>query len=150
MHDAAIAWVDGEGDLAIATDDLLIDNTLTNQVIISLFTDRAVADYELDRDQLNRGWWGDSFSDSPWGSRLWLIAREKSMDSVLDRAKAYATEALQWMIKDGLITALDVIARRESLRNDQVKDHLFLDIYMLLPTGAKEQRTLRMELTNAV
>ncbi|WP_324606427.1 phage GP46 family protein [Xenorhabdus nematophila] len=68
------------------------------------FTDRRA----LDSDELpagagtdRRGWWGDTFNTRSIGSRLWLLAREKQLSAVLHRAKAYADEALAWLIDDG-------------------------------------------------
>ena len=78
MTDIAIVWVNGRGNIQQAGIDMLTDDSLTTEVIISLFTDRRA----LDSDDLpggdsdRRGWWGDSYRDRPIGSRLWLLSRE--------------------------------------------------------------------------
>ena len=84
-------------------------------VVISLFTDRrAKAGDPIPDGVLNRrGWWGDSFPDvagDQIGSRLWMLAREKQLPSVLARAREYALEALQWLIDDGIARAVNVTA----------------------------------------
>lgn len=142
MKDAAIIWIDGSGDLHVSDEDLLIDDSLTNYAIISLFTDRQVEPEELEDGQTQRGWWGDSYSDKPWGSRLWLIAREKSLQSVADDAEDYAYEALNWMIDDTLIDSVVATATRESSQNSAVKDILHLNI-LLMPSDGQPQRTLK-------
>lgn len=142
MKDVAIIWVDGGGNISVDGEDLLADDSLTNTVIISLFTDRAVNDDELSADQKNAGWWGDSFSDEPWGSRLWLLAREKSLQSVVDDAEDYAYEALQWLIDDHYLDSVVITASRESSQNNAVKDMLHLNIQLLLPNG-EPQRALK-------
>lgn len=142
MKDAAIIWIDGFGNLSVDGEDLLIDDSLTNAVIISLFTDRAVSDDELRDDQSNAGWWGDSFSDSPWGSRLWLLAREKSLQSVADDAEDYAYESLNWMIDDEFVDSIVATATRESSQNNAVKDVLHLNLEFHLPDG-QPQRTVK-------
>lgn len=94
-------------DLALSGYDLTTEDGLRTAVIISLFTDRrAEADDEIpDGSDDRRGWWAGSL-----GSRLWLLARAKEMPDTLARARAYAIEALQWLIDDDVATAVDVTA----------------------------------------
>lgn len=107
-------------DLAVtATGQIARDDGLRTAVLLSLFLDaRAGAEDPLpdaspqgaaDR----RGWVGDALaSDSTdrFGSRLWLLSREKQTEGVRARAEIYAREALAWLVTDGLATALDVTA----------------------------------------
>lgn len=99
MTDLAFVWNNGRGNIAQDGTDMLTDDSLTSDVIISLYTDRRA----LDSDEIpggdtdRRGWWGDSFRPRPIGSRLWLLSREKTLQSVLDRAAEYALEALLWL-----------------------------------------------------
>lgn len=71
---------------------------LSQLVLISLFTDkRAVSGDVLPSGGSDkRGWIGDSFGDA-WGSKLWLLQREKLTSEVRNRAVAYAKDALNWM-----------------------------------------------------
>lgn len=143
MIDVALIWVNGKGDITVDGEDFVIDESLTNSVIVSLFTDCAVEDDELEKDQINRGWWGDSYSDSPWGSKLWTLARSKSLQSVADDAEDFAYEALDWMLNENLIDSLVVKATRESTRNSNVKDMLHLNI-QLSPSDGSPQRELKI------
>ena len=102
-------------DWAIAGAGLQEDAGLETAVMISLFTDRrsenddALPGAKDDR----RGWWADQFLDvagDKIGSRLWLLAREKQMPSVLVRTQEYAQEALAWLIEDGIARAVNVTA----------------------------------------
>ena len=99
-------------DLAIADGDLVADEGLETAVLLSLYTDRrALAEDELPDDGTDRrGWWCDAYSDRPQGSRLWLLWREKELDRVLRRAEEYASEALEWLIDDGIASAVEVEA----------------------------------------
>ncbi|CCW29966.1 putative bacteriophage protein [Xenorhabdus nematophila F1] len=113
MNDIALQWQVNGADIVIDHADILLDNSLSTTVIISLFTDRRA----LDSDELpagagtdRRGWWGDTFNTRSIGSRLWLLAREKQLSAVLHRAKAYADEALAWLIDDGHVKKIDVTA----------------------------------------
>jgi phage gp46-like protein len=108
-------------DTGLDGSSLSTDSGLETAVVISLFTDRrAESDDTLpgwsgDR----RGWWADVYSEyenDRIGSRLWLLAREKTLPAVLERAKEYAREALAWMIEDGLAAEIHVEAERG--RND--------------------------------
>lgn len=94
-------------DLALIGYDLAKEDGLRTAVIVSLFSDRrAEADDEIpDGSDDRRGWWFGTI-----GSRLWLLARAKEMPDTLARARAYAIEALQWLIDDGVATAVEVTA----------------------------------------
>ena len=130
MSDLALTWVDGHGDLVVINDELMLDDSLTTAIVISLFTDLRVGD--------ERGWWGDDFGDDNThrtGSKLWLLGREKQLQSVLDDAQTYATQALSWLIDDKLVIDYQVVA---STPNAQV---LLLTIIVTLPDGSKDQLT---------
>ena len=90
------------------------DDGLATAVIISLWTDRqANADDPLPAGSDRRGWWGDELSPTTGdqiGSRLWLNDSAKQLAAVLVQDRAYATEALQWLIDDGVASAVDVVA----------------------------------------
>jgi phage gp46-like protein len=105
------------GDISRDGADLVTDSGLETAVFISLFTDRrAEEDDELPGNKKDRrGWWADAFSEienDQYGSRLWLLAREKTLASTLERAKEYAREALAWMIEDGVASKITVEAER--------------------------------------
>ena len=100
-------------DVLIDGPDLLADRGFRTAIIISLFTDRLVTSDEIIPDGTNnkRGWWADTFADVDGdliGSRLWLLNREKQIDQVLNTAKEYAFESLQWMINDGVVSQIEV------------------------------------------
>lgn len=99
-------------DLAIEGGDLVTDMTLETAVLLSLYTDRrALAEDVLPDDGTDRrGWWCDAYSDRLQGSRLWLLSREKDLDRVLRRAEEYASEALQWLLDDGIAADIEVEA----------------------------------------
>jgi phage gp46-like protein len=113
MSDLALIWNVWSADFGLAADDLAIDDGLETSVILSLFTDRraeesdTLPDFQTDR----RGWWGDDYpvaGRDRIGSRLWLLSREKELQSVVDRAVEYAREALQWLIDDRVADKVDV------------------------------------------
>lgn len=112
-------------DLSLASGDVRGDSTLYTAVIVSLFTDRVAEPYEeLPSGETDRkGWWGDFLDDSEarisggsvafirprkLGSRLWLLRREIQHQKIVARAEQYASEALQWMIEDKLVSAVSV------------------------------------------
>lgn len=101
-------------DLALVNGDLATDSGLETATILSLFTDRrALPEDELpDGGTDRRGWWADAYSGRPFGSRLWLLWREKELDDVLRRAREYTEEALAWMVEDGVASAVEVEAER--------------------------------------
>lgn len=105
----------GRGDLSFDGNqaDLETDEGLETAVIISLFSDRRAGDDEELPSGVGskRGWWGDSLADvggDQIGSKLWLLCREKRLNSVRLRAEQYIREALQWMIDTKIATKIDV------------------------------------------
>jgi phage gp46-like protein len=109
----ALSWNDGVGaaDLALnATGALAGDDALQTAVVLSLFTDaRARPDDGAEGDR--RGWVGDAFSpEDRYGSRLWLLRREKQTEETRRRAEDYANEALAWLVEAGLATSVSVSA----------------------------------------
>lgn len=105
-------------DLDLEDGDLATDEGLQTAVILSLFTDRRAEDEDAlpDGGTDRRGWWADAYSETPHGSRLWLLHREKELDEVLRRAQAYAEEALAWLLEDEV--AESVVVEAEHLRRD--------------------------------
>lgn len=77
-------------------------NTVSALVLISLFTDSRAEESDTLPDASNdlRGWPGDTFYDAPWGSKLWLLYREKLTTDVRNLAVKYAEDALAWMLVD--------------------------------------------------
>lgn len=103
--DIAVAFKNMAGDIHVEGGDLASDGSLRTAVVLSLFLDaRAKDDDEIpDGSADRRGWWADAYGQLPdsFGSRLWLLSREKQLASVLARAKEYAEEALAWLVTDG-------------------------------------------------
>lgn len=112
----------GEFDLAIdqATGDFAREDTLTTAVMLSLMCDRLAEAHEVPAGEDRRGWWADAFAavnqdavkaDS-FGSRLWLLAREKQTPETEQRLREYIAEALQWLVDDELAEDLVVTVFR--------------------------------------
>jgi phage gp46-like protein len=102
-------------DCLLESPGLAADYGLETAVIISLFTDRRAepGDTIPDGTDHRRGWWGDAFPDADGdliGSRLWLLSREKQLQSVVNLARGYALEALQWLVDDGVARRVEVDA----------------------------------------
>lgn len=99
--------LDGRGDL-------VAEDTLTTAVVLSLLCDRTAQPHEVDVGGDRRGWWADAFAAvatvdaarDQFGSRLWLLMREKQLPETQRRLRAYIEEALQWLVDDGLATGV--------------------------------------------
>lgn len=107
--DAALIWDQVKADIALSGGDLLADNGLATAVIISLCSDaRAEFSDELPAGVTERrGWWG---GDKDFGSKLWLLTREKTTARTAARAREYVQKALQWLIDDGIAQSVEVTA----------------------------------------
>ena len=100
-------------DLTISGGELLVEDGLQTAIILSLFSDsRALDDDVLPSfNSDKRGWWGDSYADisgDRFGSRLWLLSRERQLPEVIAKVKIYADEALQWLIDDVVVNSFSV------------------------------------------
>lgn len=110
----------GAFDLSLNKNDLVGDDSLGTEVMVSLFTDVRAEKDELPPEYADpRGWWADVLlalrgDEQGTGSKLWLLRRQKQLESVLVRAEAYARSALQWLIDEGLASAVEVTAENPS------------------------------------
>lgn len=101
------------------TADLVHEDTLTTAVMLSLLCDRTAQAHEVDAGTDRRGWWADAYAREQaqdaardgadaFGSRLWLLAREKQVPETQQRLRAYVHEALQWLVDDGMALGQEV------------------------------------------
>lgn len=92
-----------------------LEASFIRAVTISLYTwRRAETDDPLD-DEERFGWWGDSYPDivdDRIGSRLWLLRRVKLTPQTQRDAEVYAREALQWLLDDGEVTAIEIASEK--------------------------------------
>ena len=135
MADVRITLSQEGGDLSLLGLDLERDDGLESAVIVSLFTDARCRPEELPLGEPDRrGYWADAYAmqeGDQTGSLLWLLRREKTINAVLNRARDYARQALQWMIDDRVAAAVEVNA--EYLRRGVMG--LAVSIYR--PTGQR-------------
>lgn len=133
--DARLEWNTDHADLALFGPDLATDEGLDTAVILSLFLDaRADAGDGLADGEDPRGWWGDTFAEhagDQTGSKLWLLGREKWLNSVALRAKDYAAAALAWLVDDGIAASVDVQTEMPE------PGRLYLAIEIHRPTGGQ-------------
>lgn len=110
--DILIQWdnTNTRGDWVLADGDLQTGGDLETACLVSLFTDkRATPDFTpTDGTTDRRGWWGDLYRDEPLGSNLWQLDRAKKTRDTLGLARRYASDALQWLVTDGVAAAVDV------------------------------------------
>lgn len=94
-----------------AAADLSREESLVTAMILSLMCDRTAQASEVEAGGDRRGWWADAFAEDGdrFGSRLWLLEREKQTEQTLQRARSYIREALYWLLDDGLATAMSVV-----------------------------------------
>jgi phage gp46-like protein len=147
MTDIALSYAPDllAADLLLEGARLASEDGLATAIILSLFSDRrARPDDRLpDRESDRRGWWGDAFppavaaGDDRIGSRLWLLHREKSTDETLERAKDYISEALQWLIDDGIAASIEIEAEWVEPRGPAGR--LDMTIGVVRPSGLRER-----------
>jgi phage gp46-like protein len=125
--DVLLDVIGGELDVALdQAGDLQSDEGMRTAVALSLLSDRrALPDDELPGGGTDRrGWWADALADrqdDQFGSRLWLLGREKDLASVRDRAETYARESLEWLLEDKVAADLEVTATTVSNDTLQIR-----------------------------
>ena len=115
------------GDLALADGLLAADDSLHTAVLHSLFT--------YARAEGRHGWWGEllgSAANDRYGSKLWLLRREKQTEETRLRAREYAEEALAWLVTDGIASSVVVAASYPR------RGVLFLEVTITLTSSASE------------
>lgn len=97
-------------DLGTANADPLV-----RAVMLSLFTWRRAAVEDVEPGESRLGWCGDTLAPVAGdriGSRLWLLARRNVTAETMQKAREYASEALQWLIDDGVASTIETAAAR--------------------------------------
>jgi phage gp46-like protein len=112
MSDIATIWNVTYGDWELSGADLASGQDLYTSMLISLATDAQAAPDDVIPGGAGdpRGWWGDAYADKPIGSKIWLLPRTQSQQT-LTSAKKAVLDALQWLIDDGVVASFDVITQ---------------------------------------
>lgn len=116
MNDIALVFDNetGQADVEISENDLLADDGLRTAVLLSLFCDRRAGEGDaLFEGTDRRGWWADGIpvvAGDLWGSRLWLLDRSTNTAVTFAQAEGFALEALQWLVDDGIASAVRAAA----------------------------------------
>lgn len=101
-------------DINIVSGLLETDEGFETAVAISLFTDARATVEELVEAGLPqndpRGYWVDTYVEEPSRrfaqSKLWLLSRALREDATLRRAELYGSQALKWMVDDGVASKI--------------------------------------------
>lgn len=106
-------------DLRVVSGAFELDSTIRTAVEISLLSYARAQDGDPIPAGANaHGWWGDAYADQPgdsFGSRLWTLVGLAPAE-IIERAPGLAEEALQWLIDDGLVSAVAATATPHNTR----------------------------------
>ena len=110
------------------------DHGFETAVLLSLYTDRRVEASEVPKGASRGGWWGATFPKRAGdieGSRYWLLFAYGGVasDENRRRSEEYSTEALAWLIEDGLAAEISPTAAVIA------SDLIGVSIRFLLTTG---------------
>jgi phage gp46-like protein len=110
--DILVQWdnINTVGDWELAGGDLQTGQDLETACLVSLFTDKlATPDFRpTDGTSDRRGWWADPYNEQPLGSNLWQLERAHKTRDTLGLAQRYASDALQWLVTDGVARTVAV------------------------------------------
>jgi len=156
MTDLALVWnADAAAaDLLLGNGQLATDAGMRTAILISLFSDARAADDETlpEPGGDRRGWWGDAYArdDRPdagtardvnrIGSLLWLLSRSKITGQVLAQAKQACEEALAWLVRDGIASAVRVVVEAQVRPGQSTPDLMAIAVEIDRPGGPNRQR----------
>jgi phage gp46-like protein len=109
-----IIWQENGYDYDLRDGTVTTGDDLKSMVIYCLFTDARAGDDDALPPETSdqRGWPGDTYSDFNWGSRLWLLQREKLTAETVNRVRDYAKEALKPLVSYRYAKSYQVTTRR--------------------------------------
>ena len=136
MSDLALVKTENQDfDLAFDGQDIVLTDSLQNCIVISLLCHaREVVqnDAMANIDAVFGGWWADALEDFSTGSLMWTLHRQKCDALAVKNAEKLASEALKWLIEDG-------VAKDVTVKGQQVaKNRVDIEINVLKPDGSKE------------
>ena len=156
MTDLALVW-DADAmaaDLLLGSGRLASDDGMRTAILISLFTDARAADDETlpEAGSDRRGWWGDAYArevqpdagtardPNRIGSLLWLLSRSKITARTLAQATQACEEALAWLVRDGIASAVRVVIEAQVRPGQSTPDLMAIAVEIDRPTGPNRQR----------
>ena len=107
--------------------------TLQSVVLMSLLSWRKCSVSELDSDSNRYGYWIDTPSNR-FGCRLWTLRRSKLTANTVILVKQFIKEALEWMMDEGICSAIEV-------RATQTSDRIMANVTIIKNTGDTESVT---------
>ncbi len=94
--------------------DIKVGESLETTIGMLLFSDARCEDYELPKNEISRrGFWADSLDKQSTGSKLWLLSRANKTSKTLNDTKTFCEQALESLVKEGLIKSLEIDVRFE-------------------------------------
>jgi phage gp46-like protein len=136
MSDLALSQsANGRFDLDFSGNDLHLTDSLKNAVLLSLgiWASGRVTDGNAVLEPQISGWWGSSLDDIELGSTIWKSFSDKVGEPVLDKIDAAVTQALKWMIDDGV--AKDVVPDTSILSKNSVE----IVVKIVRPDSSEEE-----------
>ena len=136
MSDLALSQsANGRFDLDFSGNDLHLTDSLKNAVLLSLgiWASGRVPDGNAVLEPQISGWWGSSLDDIELGSTIWKSFIDKVGEPVLDKIDAAVTQALKWMVDDGV--AKDVVPDTSILSKNSVE----IVVKIIRPDSSEEE-----------
>lgn len=111
MADLALNREKTYWDISFKNGDFALTETLDTALLMSLFLDVRADRSEIAEPTKRRGWFGNlllDYANYQIGSKLWLLEQARLDLNVLNLAKTYVYNSLQWFVEDGFATKIEV------------------------------------------
>ena len=126
MQDALIQVdINGLYDLVIDEEsaDFASAEGFETSIPVSLFTDARAPAVQVQEAQGRRGWVGNIlFADieRELGGLLWILDQARLTENIINLAKTFAEESLNWMVEDGIARNINATVVQDGLRSVKI------------------------------
>jgi phage gp46-like protein len=111
QKDIALNNPNGYYDISFTNGDFTLTSGFDTAILMSLFTDKRAASFEVPRVEMRRGWCGNllnNYANYEIGSKLWLLDQERKTPNIANLSESYTYDCLKWFLDDDLATNIDV------------------------------------------
>lgn len=112
-------------DLRIDEDrqDFQSSEGFESAIPVSLFTDARAPSVQVQEAKDRRGWVGNIlFADieRELGGLLWILDQARITDNIINLAKTFAEDSLNWMVEDGLARNVSATVTQDGSRSIKI------------------------------
>lgn len=115
-------------DLTVDGQDFGSVGGLETSVALYLFSDARASSSQEQQASKRRGWIGNIFRRFDIGSLLWLLTQSRNTQDTRNKAKQYAINALNPLIRDRLASEVKVVVLQETVNSMKLEVEIIVKV----------------------